>query len=168
MKFTLTLTVEDCIEARRLSLRPRPTLRFALYVVLALFAGTILWQLVEGVSAGRLDSGFWQLLGIAAYLYAIFFLWMPYRVRKVFRQQKSLQVPTEMELTDTHFIASSANGSFQMPWKDFHKWKKNERMLLVYQSEAILHPIPLRALPDKADQERLFALLRQALGPEKA
>lgn len=167
MKFTFTLTAEDCIQARRLAMRPRPAMRVVLYVVLALFALVTVWSLVEGVSDGHLDSSVWMFLGLGAYLGAIFFIWMPYSIRKMFKQQKTLQAPIEMELTDTRFLTTSTHGTFQMPWKDFHKWKKNERMVLVYQSEAIMHPIPLGALPGPTEQQRLIEILRQNLGPEK-
>jgi hypothetical protein len=168
MKFTVTLTAEDCIHARRLAMRPRPAMRRIFYVVLVLFAITMAWSVIDGASTRDSNSSVWLFLGLGAYFCAIYFLGMPYRVRRVFKQQKSLQAPVEMELTDTHFLASSANGTFQMPWKDFHKWKKNDRMVLVYQSEAVMHPIPMRALPDAPDRQKLVEILTRTLGPEKS
>jgi putative Ca2+/H+ antiporter (TMEM165/GDT1 family) len=167
MKFTFTLTAEDCIHARRLAMRPRPSMRRVLYVVLALFAMATVWNLIEGVSTEHMDSKTWLFLGVGAYLYVIFFLWMPYNIRKVFKQQKTLHVPIEVELTDTHFFTTSAHGTFQMPWTDFHKWKKNDRMVLVYQSDALMHAIPTRALADVGDRQKLMEVLTQTLGPEK-
>lgn len=151
----------------RFAMRPRPAMRRLLYVVLALFAVVMAWSLIDGVSARRSDRGVWIFPCMAAYLCAGFFLWMPYSIRRVYKQQKTLHVPIEVELTDIHFLTTSAHGTFQMPWKDFHKWKKNERMILVYQSEVLMHAIPLRALSDAADRKKLVEILSQNLGPEK-
>ena len=167
MKFTFTLTAEDCIHARRLAMRPRPAMRRLLYVVIALFAVVTVWSLIDGIAARHVDRSAWMFLGLAAYLFVIFYLWMPYNIRRVFKQQKTLHVPIGVELTDTHFLTTSAHGNFQMPWKDFHKWKKNDRMVLVYQSEALMHAIPLRALSDAGDRKKLLEILAQNLGPEK-
>ena len=167
MKFTLTLTADDYIKARRLAMRPRPALRYIGIAVIVLYVISLVWQLIENLIYGHFSSGFWQMLGLGVYLYAIFFIWMPFRVRKIFKQQKTLQVSSEVEFTDSHFLASSPNGTFQMPWKDFHKWKKNKEMVLIYQSEAIMHMIPFRSFQNPEDVSEVSRILTSNLGKEK-
>ncbi len=168
MKLSVQLTVEDYIHARRLSMRPRRWLRIVGYVVLALFTVFIVWVGYEGFVLGKPQKDFWMIIGLVAYLLVIYYVLIPWRTKRIFRQQKTLHQPIELEFTDTHFFGSSPHGTFKMGWSDFHKWKKDDHSILVYQSAALMHMIPIRAFQSSADIELLVATLRKHLGPEKA
>lgn len=167
MKISARLTPEDCVAARWTAIRPRPLIRYLGYAVLALYCACLIWQAVDVVRGRNLAGEFWWMLGVAAYLGFLLFVVMPWRVRRIYRQQKALQRPFEMEFGDTRFSVTAENGSFSMAWADFHKWKKGAKVLLLYQSEAIMHPIPRRAFSTEADFQSVVRLLEEKLGPEK-
>jgi len=168
MKISYLLTPEDYIRARRLSMRPRPWLRIVGYIVVALFIAFIVWQGYDVFAHGKRQGDFWMIVGIAAYLLTAYFLLLPWRTRRLFRQQKTLQHPIELELTENHFSGSSSHGTFKMAWSDFHKWKKNDHVILIYQSAALMHMIPLRAFQSPTDIATLVSILEKHLGAEKA
>jgi hypothetical protein len=168
MKISVQLTAEDYIRARRLGMRPRPVLRYVGCGVAVLFLAFIVWQGYDAFVGSRSGSDFWMLAGLAAYFLALFYLIIPWRTRRHFNQQKTLHGVAELEFTDTHFIGSSMHGSFKMAWSDFHKWKKNDHLILVYQSAVLMHMIPLRFFQSPEDISRLVAILESNLGKEKA
>lgn len=168
MKLSFTLTPEDYIRARRLAMRPRRELRVVGYGVSLLFVGFIAWQAYETFVVGGPQSSFWINVGLTAYFLAIYFIFIPWRTRRIFRQQKTLQRSVEVEITDSHFSGSSSNGTFRIAWEDFYKWKKNEHLILVYESSALMRMIPLRAVPSQADVETLVSTLKKRLGAERA
>ena len=167
MKFTVQLTPEDCIAARWVSLRPRPLLRYLGYCVLALMILVFGWQLVDLARGRPVQSELWWIVAAAVYLGFIFFVIVPWRIRKIFRQQKTLKHPFEVEFGESHFSGSSTNGSFTIEWADLHKWKIGKKCLLIYQSEAIMHPIPCRAFASEADRDAVVRLLEAKMGKEK-
>jgi hypothetical protein len=168
MKISVTLTPEDYIRARRLAMRPRRWLRVIGYMVVVLFAAFFVWHAYDAFVVGGPQKSFWMLAGLTAYFLTIYFVFSPWRTRRIYRQQKTLQRPVELELTGSHFSGSSPHGTFHMAWADFHKWKKNEHLILVYESSALMRMIPLRAIPSPADIELLVSTLKKHLGAEKA
>ncbi len=168
MKISVQLSPNDYIRARRLAMRPRPSLCILGYVVLVLFAAFIVWQGREAFVLGKPQRDLWIIVGITIYVLAIYFVFIPWQTKRIYRQQKTLQQPLELELDEGHFSVSSAHGTFKMAWRDFHKWKKNSHLILVYQSSVLMHMIPLRAFQSRDDCDALVAILKKNLGAEKA
>lgn len=168
MKLYAQLTADDCVAARWLALRPRRSLRIVGYGVIALFILAIAWQLIEFASGSPLQSGFWWMIAAIAYLGLVFFVFMPWRIRRVYRQQKTLQAPFEVEFGDSAFAGQSKHGSFSIAWSDLHKWKLGQKCLLIYQSEAIMHVIPSRAFASSDQRDEAVRLLEAKMGEQKA
>ncbi|WP_438481298.1 YcxB family protein [Oleiharenicola lentus] len=168
MKITFQLTADDCIAARRLAMRPRPSLRRIGYIISILFLLFLLCQGYEVFTQKKPQHNFWFITAVVSYFSALYFVVIPWKTKRIFSQQKTLQSVTELELTDTHFKGSSAHGTCKIAWEEFHKWKKNEHLVLVYQSEALMHMIPLRAFQTTTDKERLTSILKLHLGEERA
>jgi len=78
-----------------------------------------------------------------------------------------ISVQLEVEFGETRFSAKSANGSFSIEWADLHKWKKGKKCLLIYQSEAIMHLVPLHAFSPGEDRIAVCSLLGEKMGPQK-
>lgn len=166
IRVSAQLNSDDCVAARWVALRPRRSLQVLGCCILVLLAAVLAWQIIEFTQGTPFQSGFWWLLGAMAYLGLILAL-IPLRVRRVFRQQKTLHPPFEMEFSESHFSGSSTHGSFSIPWSDFHKWKAGNKSLLIYQSEAIMHLIPCRAFASEADREAVLRLLETTMGKQK-
>lgn len=168
MKINVQLTTEDYIAARRLSLRPRPVLKYVGYLTLIALTIFLIWQSLEAFQTKKVDQSYWITLGITTYILLLYFFIMPLRTKRLFKQHKALQTPLELEFSDTHFSGTSQNGSFNMVWEDFHKWKRNKKMILIYQSSALMHMVPLRFFDSESDIEHLISILSSKLGKEKA
>ena len=168
MKITVQLTADDYIRAQRLGLRPRPVLKYIGYIILILLACVFARQIYDAVYRGKIDTNFWIVLGGISYFVLLYFVIMPVRMKRLFKQQKALHTPAELEFTDSHFSGSSEHGSFEMKWEEFHKWKKNKYLILIYQSDALMHIIPRRSFDSQTDFETLEAILKKHLGNAKA
>ena len=122
MKIHCQITPEDYVRAQFLHMRPRPLLKwFGLLVALVI---VIVNVLNIGVSSD--DHSTWRgflLLGAIAYLVLLFGVLIPRRAKRIYRQQKTLQVPYESELTDDAYEAEAAYGKSKVSWRDFHKYK---------------------------------------------
>jgi hypothetical protein len=112
-------------------------------VVLAVVAWVADWYPVFGGAVGGLVGG---LLTYAL----IRFVYAPWKARRVFRQQKSLQRPFEVTWSDKGLTSRDANGEYTTPWPDYTKWKENSRVFLLYHSDVLFQMVPKRAFPDEA------------------
>lgn len=143
MKLQCQLTPRDYIQAQFLHSRPRPILKWiGLFLV-----GLALVVCVDGfLNLPESEAPWRPFIIFAALLYfALFYgVWLPFRTRRLFSQQKALQEPYEVDISDDAFSASSSHGQTTMVWKDFHKYKTNKKIILLYQSDALFHMFPMR------------------------
>jgi len=168
MKICVQLTEEDYVASRWLAMRPRRWLQVAGWIVVAtlLFGATV--GINEAIQKRSIPIELWWEIGAIVYFAIWFLVLMPWRLKKTFGQQKSLQRPFELEFTDAHLSNVAENGHATIAWTDFVKWKKNKRMILLYQSDVFAHLIPLRAFPTDADRRQVEDLLKSKLGDQKA
>lgn len=166
MKLHCQITPEDYIRAQFLHLRPRPVIKWVglLIVVGALALGV--QQLIFPPS-GAITWEPFAILGALAYFAVIYGVLLPLKARKIFKQQKTLQVPYESELTDEAYAAVSVHGTATIAWKEFHKYKMNKDTILVYQSDAIYHMFPKRWFTEEQFIE-FKSILQTQLGQPKA
>jgi hypothetical protein len=164
MKFTLKLTADDYIAARWLSIKPRSMLLYLTYTVVAVYLLSLLADFISIIQGRALETRFWIKLAVGAYLSVSFLIIMPARIRRIFRQQKNLQVESIVEFTETHMLAQSEHGTMNMKWSDFLKWRRNDKMILIYQSEVLMHMLPLRCLSDGTSHTDLIRFLDSKIG----
>ncbi len=152
MKIKGQLEWTDYLEAQLLHGKPsgynktKKNSLFSIIAVLVLLYGFYL------VVIGQISF----LLFFPAFLFIFLFLlyryvFFPKRIKKIFSQQKSMQVPFEMEFTEEGVIASNEFGDSKYPWENFLKWKENDDILVIYQSDVMFNIIPKRFFPN--DQE---------------
>jgi len=70
---------------------------------------------------------------------------------RIFRQQKSLNLPFSIEATSEAFCAFNETGKTTMPWGHFVKWKESERLLLLYHSDILFNLVPKRLFQSGAE-----------------
>jgi len=75
---------------------------------------------------------------------------LPWRSRRVFTQQKSLQRPVEFWWDDDALHGSNDRGSNSTPWSDYVKWRQSERIILLYLSDAMFQMVPKRCFDGPA------------------
>jgi len=115
---------------------------FVLIVVVAAVAWMIKWYTVLAGAVGGLVGG----LGVFV---LIRFLYAPWRARRIFRQQKSLQRPFDVSWSESGFTARDASGGHTTPWSDYIRWCENPAVFLLYHSDALFQLVPKRACPDE-------------------
>jgi YcxB-like protein len=166
--FTCQLAPEDYILATRLQLgRVRPFLKVLLWAIMAPCAALGLFLEVRQALKGHPD---WMALFLPlaiGYLPLYWYVLLPKKMRKIFRQQRALQVPVTVELSASEFKGTSSLGTFRMPLKDFHKWILSKDMILLFHSDAVLHMLPRRCFASQEDFTTAAGYLREALGKEK-
>ena len=114
---------------------------------------------------------FWPLflvLFIMAFGFPILnrYVLQPNRARKNFVKQKELSLPFELEFTEAGMNFSNDLGNSTRPWAYFTKWKENEEIMLLYQSDALVTMIPKRLFADPQQIETVQALLEKNAVPK--
>lgn len=164
MKYELKISYKDFKLAQRLHLRPRRRSRMVLYPLLALFMLAVICSGISFMQGNGSGSGFYILFGCMVYLFAIFFILVPLKWKRIFRQQKFLETTFEQEFTEAALCSASELGNVSLPWNKFHKWKENKSMFIVYQSDALFHLIPKRIFQTEEETTRLRMILSQSIG----
>jgi hypothetical protein len=100
-------------------------------------------------------------LAIVAVPGAIVWFVTPHTSRRMFAQQASLRQPYRMTWDDTHYRATGDSGQAVIAWTDFFRVERNDRLITLYESQALRRIIPLRFLTpeQRADIERVIAPL---------
>lgn len=165
MNLSIQLTPEDYIQAVFLHMRPRPVLKWIGYFLLLLTVVVLAMSFYLAIA--RQDSLALPLflLGVLVYLAFIFLFLLPRRLRKIFRQQKSLHSPHSFAPTDEAVLIKSAVGDQKLTWDYFRKWKEGKNLFTIYQSDAVFNIIPKRFFVSAEDMAQFRQLLLTKLGP---
>ena len=136
-------TLNDYQQAQRLNARAgkgRNLLIAVLYLIaacqlafmLAFFIPSREWSAVVGLA----------LLGV---LYLLFFYgYVPLRVKRIFYQQKELQLPFCLEIDENGLDVRNELGHSHRPWKGYTSWREDEHLLLLYLAEGSFQMLPKR------------------------
>ena len=169
MKLNIQLTPEDYVRANFLNLRPRPAFKLAGYAFLV-FAIFILGISFYQAVARREDFLVVPLIVAGGLVYLAFFFgfrW-PQRLKKIFRQQKSLHSPYSIEVGDEMIFTKSENGESKLPWDFFIKWKENSGLITLYQSDIMLHIFPKRSFASPEEVAQFREMLIKKIGPARS
>jgi hypothetical protein len=168
--FEVQPTAEDYVDAQRLQMRPSKSLRIVLYFLLppaGVGSAYLLYESLRGAPLIKHD----YTLPTFLVLFPVFFgllrnVYAPWYTRRLFKQQKTTHNKISFVFDTAGMRAESLHGSSNIPWSHFRKWKANDRVLLLFQSDALMNLVPLRALPDPASREALLALVQNGIGPQ--
>ena len=114
-------------------------------ILLAILAGALGWVLwrqgVRPIAGGILGGLIGGIIGgsIIRYFY------VPWKARRVFRQQKSFQREFALSWNTDGVHSKDANGEYSSGWSDFTRWRENERLFLLYLSDIQFYMVPKRA-----------------------
>ena len=144
------MTPQDYARAQYLHMRPRRWL-VAVGAILAL-----LYLVTFGMNAASVirNGGPYSLLLLFALpilLLAVHFGWLlPWRARRLWKQQKALHSPIRMRIGDDGLDVQTEHGHARTPWDHLHRWKENNHLFLLYDSDNLFQMIPKRVLrPDQ-------------------
>lgn len=153
------LKPEDYIKAQYLHLRPNPRIiqiggAIAAFLILACF---ILYPIEAVISL-------LAPLVFLAFLYAtILFVVFPWQARRIFSQQKSLQGEFEILIFPERIEINSTRGNMRMQLSDFHKYKVNKDMIVLYHSQAMFNIFPRRFFASDAEFKTFISYLKANL-----
>lgn len=165
MNMIIQLTPEDYVQACYINMRPRPILKWAGYLVLALTAFAIVISLYFAL-ADR--EGFFIpvfLVACLAYLALLFLFIQPKRVRKIFSQQKAMQIPYSYTVTEEAVMTKSEISEEKLPWNHFIKWKEGTNLFVIYHSDVMFRMVPKRCFASPEEMAQFRQLLETKLGP---
>lgn len=144
---TFQITAEDYAAALRLHAwrylvsRRLPKL-FALIVVL----GSVAAMVVSGFDERYTSMAIGGLIGLAVLPPLAYFVFIPMRARKVFRQQKTLHMPVTVTWTDEGYTATAGQHGGTIAWTDYYGWSADATMIILMQSDALFQMLPKRVL----------------------
>jgi hypothetical protein len=92
------------------------------------------------------------------------FLLLPRRSRRIFGQQRNLQVPFRIEFSDVGVAARSETTISNHPWDHYLKWKEDPEYFLLYHSDVMFLILPKRFLDGSRASDELRELMVRKLG----
>ena len=166
INLNIQLTPEDYIQAIFVHMRPRPVLKWAGYSVLSLAAIVIV---ISFYFAFADRKGFFIpifLIAMLAYLAFLFLYIQPRRVRKIFWQQKALQIPYSYSVANEAMVVKSDISDEKLPWDYFIKWKEGKKLFVIYHSDVMFRMFPKRCFTSPEEMTQFRQLLQTKLGPQ--
>jgi membrane protein implicated in regulation of membrane protease activity len=160
------LTPEDYIEAQYLHMRPSPWLKYFGIALMSLLVVVLVALVASSFSFSSLISVF----GVFVYIlifWVIYAVVLPWNVRRIFSQQKTLQGEYETVISPEMLEATSENGTMRMRLSDFYKYKVGKDLILLYQSQALFHMFPRRFFSSEEDFKMFRSFLEANLGSPK-
>lgn len=169
LPFTLTFTFipDDHIAVARLRLRPKKWT----FVLILLFASILIpgiaMMVPQWIEQRTFPTGLLWFPAIIVFGVLFNFVFLPWQVRKIFREQKSLSNELRFAFDEAGVAVETARGNGRHPWSDFHKWTADRKFVLLYQSSVVFFLLPRRAFANDADWQGFQALVRAKLGAPK-
>jgi hypothetical protein len=165
MKIKAQIEWKDYLEAQLLHMQPTGFARWIGYALLVLSGLVFLISLLLLIMR-QLALEFFLLIvfiasAAAVYRYAL----LPWRVKKIFQQQKELSMPYEIEITDAGLNITNELGNSLRPWKNFSKWKESKELFLLYHSDVMFTILPKRCFTEPAQIEAVKGNLKSSNVP---
>jgi len=159
MQIKGTLQADELVAAQWVHMRPRAL--FA-YLGLAIVIGCLwaLWSFFLGPPSPQAGWAGWLLLAAVVYILLMFFVYLPYRARRTYRQRKGIQRQLALSISDRGIYAENENGSATTPWGDFIKWKEGKSLFLLYLSDSSFLVVPKRFFSPETDTELFRKVLK--------
>jgi len=131
-------------------MRPRPGFKVAGIIVVLLFFAVFIWKLCR---PSEWDDGTAIMAIALVYLLAYFFVLLPWRAKRSFKQNKFLEHKTTFRIDGSGLHTSSELGSVSIPWDHLRKWKENDGLVLLYLTDRMYYVFPKRLFESDSWQE---------------
>ncbi len=161
------LKPEDYIQAQYLHMRPSPWLKYLGIAFLSFWLVVLVALALSTRSLSSVLSTATPILFLCLIYAFILFVILPWNVRRIFSQQKTLQIEYETAISPETIESTSEHGTMRMRLSDFHKYKVGKDLILVYQSQVIFHMFPRRFFSSEADFKTFLSYLEANLGSPK-
>jgi hypothetical protein len=167
----IELTPNDYVVANRLHSRGR-VLRFIVGLLIG-YAGVlaVLFTLNHDWPQNAAE---WQNFGSglvavlffgAVWLLIVRYVLLPWRSRRIYRQQKNLHQEFEYSWDESALTVTGKSGYNTTPWHDFLKWRESANMFLVYRSDIMFNMLPKRFFSDASLIDDFRSALETGISP---
>ena len=164
MEFSSRIEPDDYVRAQFLHIRPRPLYKWLGLILGFLLIFTLAASFYVAVTRHDYSPSLLFMPACLGYLLFYFFVLLPRRTKKIYRQQKLLQQPLLIRISDEQFYSKNEYGESSLPWNTFLKWKEGKDLFLVYQTDRLFHMLPKRFFPSAEATDELREILRKHLG----
>ena len=143
---TGSILVADYLDAQRLH-RARGARWFIIFCTVPVILGVaafLMFQIRFGITLA--------LIGLFCFAleFGIGRFYLPWRVQRLYRQQKDFASPFTYTWDATHLEGKSAVGQAKRAWRDYAKAKENDKLFLIYHADNLFEAIPKRWFNDAA------------------
>lgn len=163
------LKPEDYIQAQYLHMQPSPWLMY-LGIAFLSFCLVIVVSLtpVSVPLTTILSTVFFNALAplVVFYVFMLLFV-IPWNARRIFAQQKTLQVEYQTVISPEMMESTSEYGTMRMRLSDFNKYKVGKDLILLYHSQLVFHMFPRRFFASEEDFNTFLSYLEANLGSPK-
>ncbi len=139
------------------------TSKFARWVIIILIVVLALF-IITGIVFALRNSISWTFMIYPVFILgflALYRYWLrPYQIKRAYTQHKELSSLFEMDLTDEGYNIKNDYGSGKIPWKDFAKWKSDEKIILLYRTDNMFNMVPKRLLTDETQAQYVIEQLK--------
>ncbi|MGB7537568.1 MAG: YcxB family protein [Anaerolineales bacterium] len=135
---------------------PLTLLLFAVLVFTALFM-----SFLNGIAADELFL-FFLFIPLALTVFIILYVIPPRTIKKLFHQYKNISGSHEYRFTENSVGSNDERGESTIPWGKYVKWLEDDKVLVLFQTDAMINLIPKRCLSREQMDE-----IRQAITTAK-
>lgn len=162
---TFSYTVEDFVAASKLGAKlSRRWIVTRLSFITAMIALFVLFNADRNLLLGYLVV---LVFGIALFIIILRFWILPRRAIKQFEQQPLAHLETTLTIENDGMTVQSARGESTLLWEDFHGWRANDEIILLYASPNWYWLVPRRLQEMGMPLDALETLLEERVGPQK-
>ena len=152
------------IDAKKLSIRPKKIyIIFLTFLLVIMFLFMVL-GVFNAATQKKADYSWLWAIGLAAYFGLIYYRIVYSSAKKQFKQSKKLSEPFEIEIVEDSIRTKASFGEGELKFTDFHKWKSDKKMILLYHSDALFQMIPTRAFASEAERLDVIAKIQKHAG----
>jgi hypothetical protein len=83
-----------------------------------------------------------------AFLAVYAFIYVPWNVRRLYHQNATRDVPLTVEATEDGVTFRSSRGEARLPWSDLRHWRGNDKVVLLYKTDAFFFGVPAHFFSD--------------------
>lgn len=168
-EITFTPSEKDYADANRdwylaFWARPRSWAMAALFILFLTGLGALMPYIdgnTDEMAATAIGFALLALVLIVVIYPIVYFVTLPRRARRLYRQHKALQQTWTFRWSDSGLSMESATGLTTYPWVDFHRWRVGRRSVLLFLNDQLFFYLPRRLL-DEASVEEIGSMARAA------
>ncbi len=145
-QITVKISADDYFKSQLMHYKFSISRLIGLGLVLA-WIGYFLYD-QAGVSAASAIGG---TVGFMLWYTSYFLIYLRWRSKKIYNQQKSLHSPVEVKWNSESIAFINESGHANMKWSDFTKHKESDDLLMLYHSDVIFNFIPKSSFHSEED-----------------